>query len=196
MRIERLSPDKIRFFLTFDDLTERGIAKEDIWRDIPKIYDLFQEMMEQAYLELGFEVTGPVAVEVFALPAQGMVVIITRGKNNADVVIDEDQGYEMHVTMEESDTIVFAFPDFDQVVEAVQRIRRYVDAGGRLYHYGQRYVLALSPADVDAADVDAVIAILAEHGEPCAVTMAMLEEYGKPIAADRAIETVWRYFGG
>jgi len=57
-------------------------------------------------------------------------------------------------------------------------------------------VLALSPADVDAADVDAVIAILAEHGEPCAVTMAMLEEYGKPIAADRAIETVWRYFGG
>ncbi|MCG0314054.1 MAG: adaptor protein MecA, partial [Calditerricola sp.] len=34
MRIERLSPDKIRFFLTFDDLTERGIAKEDIWRDI------------------------------------------------------------------------------------------------------------------------------------------------------------------
>ncbi|GAB6933020.1 genetic competence negative regulator [Calditerricola satsumensis] len=192
MRIERLSPDKVRFFLTFDDLTERGIAKEDMWRDIPKVHDLFQEMMEQAYLELGFEVTGPVAVEVFALPAQGMVVIVTRGKSDNAY---DDEGYEMHVTLEESDTIVFAFPDVDQVIEAIRRIRRYVDSGGKLHYYRQRYVLSLPPLALDPADYDALIAILSEHGEPYAVTMAMLEEYGSPIAADGAIETLWRYFG-
>ena len=192
MRIERLSPDKVRFFLTFDDLTERGIAKEDMWRDIPKVHDLFQEMMEQAYLELGFEVTGPVAVEVFALHAQGMVVIVTRSKS--DDAFD-DEGYEMHVTLEESDTIVFAFPDVDQVIEAIRRIRRYVEAGGKLHYYRQRYVLSLPPLALDPADYDALIAILSEHGEPYAVTMAMLEEYGTPIAADGAIETLWRYFG-
>src|SRR4051812_32760948 len=79
MKIERLSHDKIRIFLTFDDLTERGIQKEDIWREIPKVHDLFSEMMDQAYNEVGFEAVGPLAVEVFALPAQGMIVIITRG---------------------------------------------------------------------------------------------------------------------
>ncbi len=71
MRIERLSPDKVRFFLTFDDLTERGIAKEDMWRDIPKVHDLFQEMMEQAYLELGFEVTGRWPLKFLPFPLRG-----------------------------------------------------------------------------------------------------------------------------
>lgn len=79
MRIERLSQDKIRIFLTFDDLSERGIQKEDMWQEVPKVHDLFTEMMDQAYSELGFDATGPLAVEVFALPAQGMVVIVTRG---------------------------------------------------------------------------------------------------------------------
>ena len=80
MKIERLSQDKIRIFLTFDDLTERGIQKDDMWREIPKVHELFSEMMDQAYSELGFDPSGPLAVEVFALPAQGMVVIVTRGK--------------------------------------------------------------------------------------------------------------------
>ena len=79
MKIERLSQDKIRIFLTFDDLSERGIQKEDMWQEVPKVHDLFTEMMDQAYSELGFDATGPLAVEVFALPAQGMVVIVTGG---------------------------------------------------------------------------------------------------------------------
>ena len=46
MRIERLGQDKIRIFLTFDDLSERGIQKEDMWQEIPKVHDLFTEMMD------------------------------------------------------------------------------------------------------------------------------------------------------
>src|SRR4051795_7589776 len=105
MKIERLSTDKIRIFLTFDDLTERGIQKEDMWREIPKVHELFSEMMEQAYSELGFDASGPLAVEVFALPAQGMVVIVTRGKmhsfrNEESVLDEEEEVYEMEVTLE------------------------------------------------------------------------------------------------
>ena len=73
MRIERLTSDKVRFFLTFDDLMERNIDKDDLWKDLPKVHELFNDMMEQAYYEVGFEVNGPVAVEVFALPTQGMM---------------------------------------------------------------------------------------------------------------------------
>lgn len=52
MRVERLSRDKIRFFLSMDDLMERGIEKEDMWRDIPKVHELFNDMMDQAYQSL------------------------------------------------------------------------------------------------------------------------------------------------
>ncbi len=102
MRVERLEGDKIRFFLTLDDLMDRGIEKEDMWRDIPKVHELFNDMMEHAYQELGFEVAGPIAVEVFALPAQGMVVIVSRSRvpriEGRDLENDEDV-YEIEVTM-------------------------------------------------------------------------------------------------
>src|SRR5690554_2877561 len=109
MRIERLSPDKIRIFLTFDDLVERGIQKDDIWREIPRVHELFSEMMDQAYSELGFDASGPLAVEVFALPVQGMVIIVTRGNMShqqlrsdidADVYDSDEEVYEMEVTLE------------------------------------------------------------------------------------------------
>ena len=102
MKMERLSHDKIRIFLTFDDLSERGIQKEDMWQEIPKVHELFKEMMEQAYNELGFDVTGPLAVEVFALPAQGMVVIVTKGTSSM-FDDEEDDIYELEVTLEQSD---------------------------------------------------------------------------------------------
>jgi len=126
MKIERLSQDKIRIFLTFDDLLERGIQKEDMWRESPKVHELFSEMMDQAYSELGFDASGPLAVEVFALPAQGMVVIVTRGKLEsglfADEADDEDEEvYEMEVTLEQSDLISYKFQDFEDVISAAKK---------------------------------------------------------------------------
>ena len=112
MRVERIGNDKIKIFLTFDDLKDRGIKKEDLWSDVPKVHDLFNDIMEEAYEQLGFELSGPVAVEIFALPAQGMVVIVSRGKNNLLEEEDEDNLYDLEVTLEESDSITFAFKDF------------------------------------------------------------------------------------
>src|SRR5690606_26216031 len=129
MKIERLSPDKIRIFLTYDDLVDRGIQKDDIWREIPKVHELFSDMMEQAYSELGFDANGPLAVEVFALPAQGMVIIVTRGGSatspdstegdgDIDMMDDDAEVFEMEVTLEQLDTISYAFRDFEHVLSA------------------------------------------------------------------------------
>ena len=55
MRLERLNYNKIKIFLTFDDLSERGLTKEDLWRNAPKVQQLFRDMMQEANKELGFE---------------------------------------------------------------------------------------------------------------------------------------------
>ncbi|OUM96809.1 MAG: adaptor protein [Thermobacillus sp. ZCTH02-B1] len=186
MKIERLSQDKIRIFLTLDDLLERGIQKEDLWREIPKVHELFSEMMDQAYSELGFEATGPLAVEVIGLPAQGMVVIVTRG--SGDVVehhddVDDDEPdhdedmYEMEVTLEISDTILYAFRDFEDVVAACRRLAAAVpESGGRLYAYKGLYLLAFGASEVDPSRYQAITAVLAEYGEAASVTEVVLEE--------------------
>ena len=192
MKIERLSQDKIRIFLTFDDLTERGIQKDDMWREIPKVHELFSEMMDQAYSELGFDPSGPLAVEVFALPAQGMVVIVTKGSSATSIDDEEDDIYELEVTLEQSELISYAFSDFEHLVMAAKAIKRLVD-GGVLYHYHSQYVLVIDPEYLDDQDLQLVVAILSEYGG-LSVTDAVLGEYGKMIIADRAVEVICRHF--
>ncbi|MEJ8544902.1 genetic competence negative regulator [Brevibacillus borstelensis] len=199
MRVERLGQDKIRIFLTFDDLSERGIEKEDMWRDIPKVHELFNDMMEQAYQELGFEVSGPVAVEVFALPAQGMVVIVTRGKTGSksekeEEEYDEDEVYELEVTLEESDLVIYSFRDFEHLVEAAHRINAFLINGGSAYFYQGKYYLVLEELDLDQERYQKMIAILSEYGEATPTTVYVLEEYGKVVVADDAVKEICRHF--
>jgi adapter protein MecA 1/2 len=198
MRVERLSQDKIRIFLTFDDLHERGIEKEDIWRDIPKVHDLFNDMMEQAYHELGFEIMGPVAVEVFALPAQGMVVIVTRGRSEStsedDPNYDEDDIYEMEVTLEESEDIVYYFHDFEYLIEACHRAKGIIPEAGSVYYYNNRYYLVLDEIELESHPYQGLIAVLSEYGEASTTTKYMLAEYGKQVIAENAISVLCQHF--
>ncbi|MGG1876911.1 MULTISPECIES: genetic competence negative regulator [Paenibacillus] len=199
MKIERLSQDKIRIFLTFDDLSERGIQKEEMWQEIPKVYDLFTEMMDQAYSELGFDATGPLAVEVFALPAQGMVVIVTRGKYDhhfGGLSEDEmpDEIYEMEVTLDHSDTLVYVFQDFEVLIEAAHMLKDLVNGAGKLYHHMDKWFLYLEPEELDSDKLPAAVAVLAEFGESSPMTEAVLEEYGNKIMPQHAVDTICAYF--
>ncbi|WP_168119182.1 genetic competence negative regulator [Paenibacillus sp. HB172176] len=201
MKIERLSQDKIRIFLTFDDLLERGIQKDDMWREPPKLHELFLEMMEQAYTELGFDADGPLAVEVLAMPAQGMVIIVTRGKSNsaADGATEEDDLeddiYDMEVTMEQTDIVMYAFRDFEDVISVCRQLMASsFTEDGRLYTYNGKYILALEPALIDSSRHNAVIAVLAEYGDATSVTSAMLEEYGKIIMPEHAVREICSHF--
>lgn len=198
MKIERLSQDKIRIFLTFDDLLERGIQKDDMWKEIPKVHELFSEMMDQAYNELGFDASGPLAVEVFALPAQGMVVIVTRGsfqaKNRTFEEDIEEDVYEMEVTLEHSDLISYAFHDFEDLLRMAKILNSYPLEGGALYSYKDRWILQIEPVALEDDQYQAVISILSEFGEAISVTRAVLEEYGKTIIAEDAIKVLCAHF--
>ncbi|MBA9085386.1 adapter protein MecA 1/2 [Fontibacillus solani] len=202
MRIERLGQDKIRIFLTFDDLSERGIQKEDMWQEVPKVHDLFTEMMDQAYNEVGFDATGPLAVEVYALPAQGMIVVVTKGKydhhhSGLGAPYDDElpeEVYEMEVTMEQSDTILYSFDDFEILIEAAHVLKHMLEDAGRLYKYNGKWVLQLEPEELEEVKVPAVIAVLAEFGEATSVTPAMLEEYGNLVMPENAVHLICNHF--
>ncbi|WP_047152655.1 genetic competence negative regulator [Aneurinibacillus tyrosinisolvens] len=197
MRVERLSQDKIRIFLTFDDLVERGIEKDDMWRDIPKVHELFNDMMDQAHDEVGFTVSGPVAVEVFSLPAQGMVVIVTRGKTELADLTDEadyDDIYEMQVTLEESDDVVYVFQDFEHLIELAHRIQDKVVDGGSAYSYNGRYYLVFEEVDMEKEQYENLIAVLSEYGEASTTTKHVLQEYGTVVMPTDAVQILCRYF--
>lgn len=196
MRLERLTYNKIKIFLTHDDLKDRGITKEELWQDGPKVYQFFKEMIIEANDELGFNAEGSIAVEVFSLPAQGMVVIVT--KENDDYFEDEefydDEDYiEMQVTIDESDEIFYEFATFEDVIALSKRLYPLGIYGGRLYSYNKRFYVKFEDEDVNI-NFDSFIAILAEFGNPSTITSHRVNEYGKVLMKNEAIKNIYTTF--
>ncbi|UOY93498.1 genetic competence negative regulator [Ectobacillus sp. JY-23] len=193
MRLERLNYNKIKIFLTFDDLFERGLTKEDLWKNAPKVQQLFRDMMHEANKELGFEADGPIAVEVFSLQAQGMVVIVTKELHDNGVEEDfSDEFIEMQVTLDESDDILYEFACFEDIIALAQRLYPLGVTGGKLYSYENRFYLLLEEGSEIATE--SLIALLAEFGNSATITIYRLAEYGKELMFAKAIQQLYQYF--
>ena len=193
MRLERLNADKIKIFLTFDDLRERGISKEDLWTNLPKVEELFREMIMEADDELGFEADGPIEIEVFSLPAQGMVVIVSKRFHSDLGDADDDDYIEMQGTLDETDDILYQFRDFEDVLALARKLHDLGVRGGSLYLFENRYYLIFED-DAPVEDLETFVAILAEYGSPSTMTNHRLEEYGKLIMKDQAVAQLYQYF--
>jgi adapter protein MecA 1/2 len=100
----------------------------------------------------------------------------------------------MEVTLEQSDSIVYAFDDFEVLIEAAHILGGHITEAGRLYHYKDKWVLYLDPEQIDSGKQPSLIAVLAEYGEAASYTEAVLEEYGKVVMNDNAIATICEHF--
>ncbi|MBB5172921.1 genetic competence negative regulator [Texcoconibacillus texcoconensis] len=194
MRLERLDYDKIKIFLSFEDLRERGISKEEIWMDVPKVEELFREMIREANEELGFQPDGPVVVEVFSLPVQGMVVIVTKAPEDTleDDWFDEDF-IELKINFTETDAMIFKFDDIEDVIQLAHRLHCTKINLAHLYRLNDAYYIHISQDDVER-ESDGLLVLMAEYGERTSTTIHRLEEYGSLIIEGRAFEQLRSYF--
>lgn len=178
MRVERIAKDKVRIFISYGDLEERGIERDEIWRNSKKVQELFWDMMETAYDEVGFEIAGPIAVEAFTMPTEGVVVIVTRvpglpGHNK----LDDDDNLDVEVGDTYYSTFVFRFEDFEGVVQVAHALVNY-GIESNLYRYQDAYHLFVDENSLREDQYDAIWSILHEFGENSAVTATVLDEYG------------------
>ncbi|WP_173916277.1 genetic competence negative regulator [Halobacillus sp. Marseille-Q1614] len=191
MRVERMSNEKFKIFLTFDDLLDRGLTKEELWNDLPRVHRVFSDMMYDAGVELGVELSGMLLVQVYLLQAQGMLVVVTKSKED----IDEDDDYiEMKVTLDESKEMIFAFDDFEDIIQAGIHLYELGVIKGDVFYYNDHYYMLLDDVDIFHLDIEQVIALLSEFSSATAMTSHRLLEYGKPIMKDNAMETICKYF--
>ncbi|WP_144643893.1 genetic competence negative regulator [Priestia megaterium] len=195
MRLEQLNYNKLKVFLTYDDLTERGLTKEDLWTDTFKVKQLFREMIEQASQELNFEPTNSLSVEVFSLQAQGMVVFVTKQyeEETSYGEFDEDEFedfIEMQVMLDESEDMFFEFDSFEDVIQLTKRMSNFYDTDSVLYSFEKRFYMLLDYHMLSPAEVGNMIAVLAEYGNPSTITKHRVNEYGKILVEKRALEYI------
>ncbi|NKE04911.1 MULTISPECIES: genetic competence negative regulator [Mesobacillus] len=192
MRLERLTNNKIKIFLTIDDLSDRGLTKEDIWKDSLKWHQLFHDMLEEASEEFDLEIIGSVAVEIFSLHAQGMVMIVTMIEQDEDEEQFDDGIIEMQVTVDGSEDILFEFNDIEDVIQLAKRLLDAGIIGGSLHSMNDHYYLLMNGILPD--EVNMTVSLMAEYGVPSILSIHRLLEYGNEIMEERAVENLVHYF--
>jgi adapter protein MecA 1/2 len=192
MRLERLTANKIKIFLTSDDLFDRGLSKEDIWKDSIKWNQLFHDMLDEASEEFDVDIQGSVAVEVFSLQAQGMILIITVDETIEDEEILYDGFIEMQVRLEGFDDLLYEFDDFEDIIGLSKRLSTVNIFGGSLYAMHNRYYLLMD--NLETENNIKAACVLSEFGNASILSPYVLAEYGKRIIENNAVETILQYF--
>lgn len=201
MRVERIAKDKVRIFISYDELEERGIDRDDMWKngkkiqEFKKVQELFWDMMETAYHEAGFEISGPIVVEAFSMPSEGVVLIVTRVPSlpvgtSQD---DDDDEVDIELTPDLFSPFIFQFGDFEDVVHVAHALSDY-GLSSTLYRYQEAYYVYVEEDSLREEAYDAVWSILQEYGTHATTTTAVLEEYGRVIVRQHAMETLANQF--
>lgn len=79
LKIERLSENQIRCTLNKADLSEKQLKISELAYGTPKARELFQDMMQQASVELGFEADDtPLMIEAIPVSPECLIMIVTK----------------------------------------------------------------------------------------------------------------------
>ncbi|MGP1611641.1 MAG: adaptor protein MecA [Catonella sp.] len=92
MKIEKLSENQLKITLAPEDLTTRGLALNELSYGSPKTKDLYNELMEQALREFGFEnENGALVIEAIPTGKGNLVIFITKNdeSDNLDTGFSE-----------------------------------------------------------------------------------------------------------
>lgn len=189
MHLERLALNKFKIFLTMDDLSERGLVKEDIWKDSFKWHQLFDDLLEEASIVCGINIEGSVAVELFSVHTQGMIMIVTLEDSGEPL---DDEFLDIQASEHSNKERIYEFEEFEDVIHLSKRLMLIGFTGGNLYSMGKKYYLYIKESAL--ADTGKVEANIVEFGKLSLETISKLHEYGKLIIEDKAIKTLVHYF--
>ncbi len=191
MRVERLSSDQFTIFLTFDDLIERGFTSNDLWHDATSVRNLFSDIMYDASIELELELDGKLLVQVYLMQAQGMQVIVTQMEDEDN--IDEDY-IEMKVTLDESNELIFAFSDFEDIIHVSSYLSPLGIEAGQVYYFNDQYYMMFEDEDILKLQKENIIAIMSEYSYSSILSSYRLKEYGKEIYKENAVKQIIKQF--
>ncbi|WP_100398521.1 genetic competence negative regulator [Bacillus sp. FJAT-44742] len=194
MRLEKITTNKVKVFLTLDDLSERGLEKDDLWNDSPRVKQLFRDMVLEADEVLGFKVEGYLSVEVYALPAQGMIIHLSSEEAPCSFEEMDEDVLELEITMDERPEMLFEYRSFEDIIQLAWRLYDSGITGGQLLFHKERYYIYFHKAETTALSEDTFIAVMSEYGEPSTTSYTLLKEYSSRLLNENAVSEIVSYF--
>ena len=201
MRIERIGENKIRIFVSYDDLEERDIDLATFNYNSPETQELFWDLMEQAELELGFEAQeSQLCIEAVSDVEHGFVITITRVDEENDFesiqkfiknrykrkdLVSKKKPASIYSTM-----LIYAIENFDDLCKLCSTIEPLFKGRSKVVNHDGIYYLVLTSIDGNITNQNLFDSIMSEYADKMANVdffEGYLNEYGKVIVNDNAI---------
>ncbi len=193
MRIKKINDDKVQIIITNQDLEERDFKKWELMPITPKAQELFQDLLDMAYHECGFELEddSQLIVEAYPLSGDSFVIVMTKIR---PVTLNEQlsnllPNYQLDDEKEEMENErelnqVWCFFDLEDCIQVCARIDPIHVDRSALYKYEDQYYLTLTAAMDKDCDVAAVFG---EYGEWVPLDEEFFKEHGKALILREAI---------
>lgn len=208
MKIERINDNIIKVTISLNDLEERNIDLDSLNYNSPAAQELFLDLMEQAEIEFGFNVSdSQLVIEPSTSTDDGFVLTITR--------LDEEGDFEsIHKYIKNrykksevrfkrksrrlySTVIIYSFNNFEDLCNVSKLISPIYSGDSSLYTYKETYYLILTRSSFTVANPKLLEINLSEYGKK--VTNAgfyegLLNEYGTTLIENNALEILDSHF--
>lgn len=191
MRIKKINDNKVQIIITSQDLEDRNFKKWEIMPIGPKAQELFQDLLEMAYQECGFEIDedSQIMVEAYPLTIDSFVVVMT--KVRAELVSEHihlsqqlQQELDEDLTSERGENQVWAFENLENCCQACSRLTPEYLEQSVLFKYEDTYYLSVK---IMTEALDEINALLGEYGNWVPLDESFLTEYGKILIKREAV---------
>jgi adapter protein MecA 1/2 len=192
MRIEKISENKIRIFVTFDDLEERDIDLSSFNYNSPETQELFWDLMEQAQLEFGFEtLESQLCIEAVTDVEQGFVITITRLEDDGDFesihkfIKNRYKRNDLKIKRKTnnicSTVMIYNLDSFEDLCQVSARLKPLYLGDSAAYQCEGSYYLVLKRMEGVDHNLSRLESILSEYGDRVMNVLffeGYLNEYG------------------
>lgn len=205
MKVEKIHDKKISVFVTILDLKERNIDIFEFYPQSSKVQALFLDILEEAYLQQGFETeNSQLFIETKPIPSHGLYISVTKFDNEEELEEDYSSGYIIHKVEElffnstqknVRHELVFSYPSIESIEPCVKFLSSYCFENTSLYQLGEKYILTLVLSNVyNQRTYSKITAFLTEYGIQEFFSIAYVDEHGKTLLGNKAIEGLKKYF--
>lgn len=210
MNIERINDNTIKFFVSNQDIEERGFTVTDIWQNRQRGEQLLWELLDEVQDEIEMDFVGALKIHVDASDL-GMEFTIQISQfelsqiDGQKLIEDEDEDVYQEVELTSSisvgeinerkeDTRVFVFENFEDVIRLFSCDLMQLSEAS-IYFYNNQYYMCLKISDeIEGKKAEGILGLILEFACTSNVSEAIMEAYGSTVVKNSAYEVINKYF--
>ena len=191
MRIERISDNKIKAYISQEELKSWNVSIKNFAEKTPEAQKLFWHVVREAQRCVDFSAEhSQLLVEATGSENTGFEMTISRlplaKKTKTEKTKTE--------TPEENKPLVYQFVDFENICLSLEKVGQRFKGESNLYKLDNKYFLILYPENLNI--FNGIEHIILEYGKKCIndISVELIKERGKQLISNDAVEIILRHF--